>query len=830
MNIVYTPRQAADADLALLGEHTVVRGTMQEFAGELDADVCAIRGADLAFSREMLEDFLDHARDAENYVYADLTYAGRPEMTLEFFPEHLIRRLREHADAFLPSGHLDTKYADGMSVHAFSDELLAGFVAAHPEGFRHPAGIQLEPAAVCNLKCEMCTWQVTYAATRRGANVMPFEQFEKLAAELETWPTKPGIEFCWRGEPLMNRRLPEAMAIFSDIGCNTCLITNATLLDEEMLDRIAAAKISSLYVSLDSLDKAEYEKVRKGASFDTVTANLERAIERLRRGPDPVLVGVRMVRMEENKRYWDAIFEQFENRLDIVSLQTEIYVEDDVYRGRNMFAFRPREFCILPFRTVAITSNGDVYSCATTNTDAEDEILGNIAEASLLDIWNGPKLAALREQMLALNVEKPYQCSRCSRMVCAAGFVGQTRRGDLLDKTLEGVRYTSRIGPTAAPEPDEDEDEDPLKDFKPRNLHQRLWLHWIKLPRAVRLPIKLVLKPLVWAVQKPVGLVTNAIRRSRERQDPLLRDFQPANLRQWIWLRWAKLPSVVRLPIKCVMKPPVWAADKTVRGAISGLGFNGADVRLTLRLFRSGIRDRYMGSMLGLTWAILNPLLLLGMYTFIFAFVFKARIMNNPSKFAYAVWMISGFVPYLAVADALSATAGAVINAGGLVKNVVFKSEILPIAATLGSALPCLVGLVLLTGLMCADGRYPTWHMVMLIPVMILQFTFMAGLGMFLAATTVFVRDIMQALTTIVLLIVFFTPIFYPLEKLPVPMQKVTFLNPFHHMVDAYRQIMWEQAMPHWQGMAYLGILGVVLFVVGLKYFRRLKGHFEMAL
>ena len=122
-------------------------------------------------------------------------------------------------------------------------------------------------------------------------------------------------------------------------------------------------------------------------------------------------------------------------------------------------------------------------------------------------------------------------------------------------------------------------------------------------------------------------------------------------------------------------------------------------------------------------------------------------------------------------------------------------------------------------GLMCAAGRYPTWHVVMLIPVMMLQFLFLAGLGMFLAATTVFVRDIMQALTTIILLIVFFTPIFYPLEKLPVVMQKVTFLNPFHHMVDAYRHIMWHQTVPDWRGQAYLGALGAVFFVLGLMYF-----------
>ena len=260
------------------------------------------------------------------------------------------------------------------------------------------------------------------------------------------------------------------------------------------------------------------------------------------------------------------------------------------------------------------------------------------------------------------------------------------------------------------------------------------------------------------------------------------------------------------------------------------LGFDSQDARLAVSLFRNGLRDRYLGSLLGLAWAVLNPLLLLGMYTFVFTCIYKAKLPGSRTTLAYVIWLISGLVPYLSIADALAATAGSVFSSASLIKNVVFKSELLPISATLRSAVPFTVGLAFLMLLMCIDGSYPTWHAVLVIPVVVLQLTFMAGLGMFLGATTVFVRDIMQALTTLTLLIVFFTPIFYTIGMLPGILQKITLLNPFYHIVDGYRRVLLEHTLPNWRGLAYLAGLSAVFFVVGLKYFRGLKGYFETVL
>lgn len=259
-------------------------------------------------------------------------------------------------------------------------------------------------------------------------------------------------------------------------------------------------------------------------------------------------------------------------------------------------------------------------------------------------------------------------------------------------------------------------------------------------------------------------------------------------------------------------------------------GFSPADSRLIINLFKMSIRDRYLGSVLGLVWAVLNPLFLLGMYTFIFGFVFKAKIPGSETTLSYAIWMISGLVPYMAFAEALNASASSVVSGASMVKNVVFKSETLPYAAVLTAIVPFIVGMIFLLILLFADGNYPTWHVVAIIPLILLQFAFLGGVGLFLGATTVFIRDIVQALSTIVMFLMFFTPIFYPREILPRLVQKITFFNPLYQMTQPFRDVILYHRLPDLAGLAYLAVLALLLNIFGLKYFRKLKGYFEMKL
>ena len=137
------------------------------------------------------------------------------------------------------------------------------------------------------------------------------------------------------------------------------------------------------------------------------------------------------------------------------------------------------------------------------------------------------------------------------------------------------------------------------------------------------------------------------------------------------------------------------------------LGFAREDLQLTFNLFVMNIRDRYLGSSLGSAWAIANPLFMLGLYTFLFGYVFKVRLPGAETTFAYALWLISGYGPWIGTVESLSASTSAVVGASGIVKNLAIKTELLPIAATFIGVVSVGVCVIFLNVLLIADGRPP---------------------------------------------------------------------------------------------------------------------------
>ncbi len=260
------------------------------------------------------------------------------------------------------------------------------------------------------------------------------------------------------------------------------------------------------------------------------------------------------------------------------------------------------------------------------------------------------------------------------------------------------------------------------------------------------------------------------------------------------------------------------------------LGFDVNDIALTYNLWKMGLRDRYLGSYLGLFWAILQPTLLLVLYTFVFGIVLKVQPQGISSPIAYVIWMFSGLIPYFVFNEAISSSANSLISNASLIKNIVFKSETIPIAAVFNAIVPLIVGLIFIFLLLIIDGQMLTWHILLLLPIILLQFIFLIGLGYLLSATAVFFRDIIQLIPTLTMALLFATPIFYPIENMPAIVAKLTFFNPLYQMVQPYRGVIVNHQVPDLFGLLYFGILSLVLLMVGLFYFRKLKGYFEMVL
>lgn len=259
-------------------------------------------------------------------------------------------------------------------------------------------------------------------------------------------------------------------------------------------------------------------------------------------------------------------------------------------------------------------------------------------------------------------------------------------------------------------------------------------------------------------------------------------------------------------------------------------GFNRYDARLLLNLFKMNVRDRYLGSSLGSVWAVANPLFMLCLYTYIFGFVFKVKLPGAESTLDYVIWLITGYGPWIATTEAIIASANSVIGGSGMVKNMAFKTELLPVAGALVGLIGLAVSSVFLVILMIYTGNSPSWHIVLLPVVVVAQFAWIIALGIWLSAITVFVRDIMQILPNLLTVLMFITPIFYPFESMPRVVQKLSVANPFYHVAEAYRSILTGHQLPSVRGLLFVLVLSITVFWFGLMAFRRAKGSFDSAL
>jgi ABC-type polysaccharide/polyol phosphate export permease len=243
-------------------------------------------------------------------------------------------------------------------------------------------------------------------------------------------------------------------------------------------------------------------------------------------------------------------------------------------------------------------------------------------------------------------------------------------------------------------------------------------------------------------------------------------------------------------------------------------------------LVRRDIRARYVSSVMGLSWAVIQPLALLGLYTFIFSYVLRLRLGGSDSTGTFALYLLCGMLPWLAFAEGLTRSASVILEQAHLIKKVVFPSEILPPYVVVTALAIELVGLGVLLAAVAVFRGGVGWPLLLLPVVILLQFLFTVGLGWVLASVNVFLRDVGQVLALGLTLWMFVTPIFYPAELMPARFRWVLDVNPMYYVVEAYRAVVMDQRLPDLSHAAVLAAMALVAFVAGHWVFRRSKHAF----
>jgi lipopolysaccharide transport system permease protein len=241
---------------------------------------------------------------------------------------------------------------------------------------------------------------------------------------------------------------------------------------------------------------------------------------------------------------------------------------------------------------------------------------------------------------------------------------------------------------------------------------------------------------------------------------------------------------------------------------------------------RRDLVGRYKGSALGIAWAVLTPVVMIAIFTFIFAGIFGARFGASDSHWDYALYLFCGLLPWSMFQESVQQSANTIVANANLVKRVVFPLETLPAAqafAALGNQLFATVALLIAIVVIRQNLQLTAlWLPLLLIP----QLLFALGAAWLIASLGVFLRDIAQGITLLLMAWMYLTPIIYPESIVPERFRWFIGINPFTPLVRSYRHIFLDGLAPDWRGLAYFTAVALVVFVFGYWWFARTRKNF----
>ncbi len=257
----------------------------------------------------------------------------------------------------------------------------------------------------------------------------------------------------------------------------------------------------------------------------------------------------------------------------------------------------------------------------------------------------------------------------------------------------------------------------------------------------------------------------------------------------------------------------------------------GSAPRPQLAFFRNlvvrHIRQDYLENVSGFAWLLLQPLMLLGVYAFIFTTVFRARVVDS-GDVPFIAWLAVAFWPWTAFSEAVLRASSSITSNAGLIGKVAFATEQLPLAQVTATFLMHLAGYLAVLLVLQLTGTDIQWaYLPLALPLLVLLWVLACGLGLVFSALSVFVRDLAQMLPPLMTFWFFTTPVLYSPSLFPERLSWAMEWNVMTTFVQGLRDLLLFGRLDF--AAITLGLaLGVFLLAgAALWFFRRLAGHFE---
>lgn len=235
---------------------------------------------------------------------------------------------------------------------------------------------------------------------------------------------------------------------------------------------------------------------------------------------------------------------------------------------------------------------------------------------------------------------------------------------------------------------------------------------------------------------------------------------------------------------------------------------------------KKDIRGKYKASFLGVLWSFINPLLQVIVYAIVFPYIMRVQTDN------YLIFLICGIIPWTWFTTSITNGTTCITNNANLIKKVYFPREILPISIVTSGLINFLISCLIIILFVVFGGIGLSWHLVFLPLVVIVQYIISLSLVFLLSAFNVYVKDVEYMVVFILNLFFYATPILYSTEMFSGWFMWIFKLNPFAHIISAYRDIFYAHQVPQILSLLILLVGGLILLILCCMVFKKLEKRF----
>jgi len=249
---------------------------------------------------------------------------------------------------------------------------------------------------------------------------------------------------------------------------------------------------------------------------------------------------------------------------------------------------------------------------------------------------------------------------------------------------------------------------------------------------------------------------------------------------------------------------------------------------LILAMTKREVIGRYRGSMMGILWSLFNPILMLSVYTFVFSVVFKARWSGgSESRTEFAIVLFAGLIVYGLFAECINRAPSLILANANYVKKVVFPLEILPWVALGSTLFHTAISMGVWLVFYAVTHASLHWTVLLLPLVWLPLVLFTNGLSWFLASLGVYLRDVAQTVGIFTTIMMFLSPVFFPVSSLPPEFQSLIYANPLTFFIEQTRDVLIWGRMPDWRMFGVYLVVSALVCWLGFAWFQKTRKGFS---